>query len=136
VTDNYRRALDAEPRLQPIERIVDVLCSIVRPNDQMCAGCVWELIVKPLTSNLVGWGRGYPTKQAKDPTPDAPPFEVLAASDILKRTKSRPTPESETEAWMRTTEAWDAVTNTWLTKLDKADPANGHGIGRTSVHAR
>lgn len=96
-TDLYARALDAEPHLRAAECLVDLLCTLVRPDDRMCAGCVWEQILKPLVVPLVGWGRreGY-----------------------------------ESEPWLRTSEAFDVVTDRWLARLDEADPANGHGMGR------
>lgn len=36
----------------------------------------------------------------------------------------------ETEPWLRTSEAFDVVTDRWLAMLDDADPGNGHGMGR------
>lgn len=118
-------ALAAEPRLQAIERLVDALCALVRPADTMCFGCVWESIIKPLTVPLVGWERGYPPEQAHDP--GTKPLYADIAS-ILDRPDDRPDSETETEAWLRTAEAWDAVTDRWLSRLEKADPGNGCGV--------
>lgn len=127
----HARAVTAEPRLQAVEAMVDALCELVRPADTMCSGCVWDTIVKPLATPLVGWGRGYEPKQARDPRrADEPRFRILTVSEIRAESKDRPAPISETEAWMRTTEAWDAVTGPWLARLEAADPANGHGICR------
>ena len=52
----------------------------------------------------------------------------------LTRKPSEPT--TENERWLRTTEAWDAFTNVLLERLEKADPGNGHGIGRCLVEVK
>lgn len=36
---------------------------------------------------------------------------------------------TDTEKWMRTSEAFDVVTDKWIDRLEKADPGNGHGLG-------
>jgi hypothetical protein len=148
--DPYDRAVQAEPQLRPIVRLVEALVDLRRPSDRLCAGCVWETIVKPLVSPLVGWGRGYPPEQAKDRDSWQPRrLRVTRASEIRPRSRHVDlTPylvdarqlldedddqlpaTSETERWLRTSEAYDAVTGRLLAKLDQADPGNGHGIGR------
>lgn len=65
--EGYRRALQAEHGLRAVDDLVTALCTLVRRTDMMCHGCVWETVVKPLITPLVGWGRGYPKRQAKDP---------------------------------------------------------------------
>jgi hypothetical protein len=144
--DGYDRALQAEPQLQPIVRLVDALIALRRPSDRLCVGCVWELIVKPMVSPLIGWGRGYPLEQAQDPEPngsrrlrvtrasesrrvDLTPFLVDGATFLAEDDDETPA-TTDTEKWMRTSEAFDAFTDRLLAKLDRADPANGHGIGR------
>ena len=69
---DYERAVAAERRLRPVVAIVDALVELVRPEDRMCSSCVWQKIVKPLIRPLVGWERGYPPEQAKDPTRPGP----------------------------------------------------------------
>jgi hypothetical protein len=56
--DGYTRALDAEPRLQPIVAMVDALCALAGPDTRICSACAWEHIVKPLCMPLIGWERG------------------------------------------------------------------------------
>ncbi len=134
-TTAYERALQAEPKLAAVVRVVDALCVLVRPTDRLCHGCVWETIVKPLVSPLIGWGRGYPSKPASDPDPDNPSglriisgSEMLAAYEAAQVTRTPAT--TDTEKWLRTPEAYDAFTDMLLDRLERADPANGHGIGR------
>lgn len=125
---NYERALAAEPRLRAVVTVVDALTELVRPTDRMCSGCVWEKIVKPMVLPLIGWGRGHLPHQAKDPDPRPPGLYLIRASEIPwpERTGA----DTETEKWLRSVGAWDAFTSTLLVRLDRADPANGHGIGR------
>ena len=122
----YERALAAEPSLRPIVAVVDALCAFVRPDDRMCAGCVWGRIVKPLTTPLIGWSRGYPPEDAPDVRPDS--WEPVNLEAVLAKLDQRPEPTTDTERWMRSSEAFDAFTDVLLAKLDAADPANGHGV--------
>jgi hypothetical protein len=130
--DSYTRALSAEPSLHAIERLVEALCQLVRPDDTMCGDCVWEQIVKPLATPLVGWERGM-YSHAEDPDPKTP-LRFYTGGELMKiheeEERRRGEPRSATEAWMRTSEAWNAVANRWLARLNDADPANGHGIAR------
>lgn len=130
----YRRALAAEPCLRAVVATVDALCDFVRRGDTMCAGCVWERIVKPLTSPWIGWERGYPAEQADDPA-ERPLYRVVRASDLERRERRLPA-ETETEAWLRTSEAYDAFTDELLRRLDAADPGTGHGIHRRRTETR
>jgi hypothetical protein len=100
---SYDRALEAEPGLRALDALVDALCALVRPSDALCHGCVWERIVKPLALPLVGWAR-----------------RNGSATD-------------DSDRWLRSSEAYDTITNVWLARLQQADPANGHGI---SSHAK
>lgn len=129
--EKYKRALAAERRLVAVDQAVAALCEFVRPTDEMCYGCTWESIVKPLLMPLVGWGRGYPTRVAADPTGDwasgLKTWKQLCDEDDSEE-KYRPEATTETEKWMRTEEAWDAVSNTLLDRLWRADPGTGCGI--------
>jgi hypothetical protein len=91
----------------------------------MCYGCVWESIVKPLVLPLVGWERGYPPRAARDPDPDRS-LKVISGADLLadyeQRQKTRVPATTDTERWLRTPEAHDAVTDTLLERLERADP--------------
>jgi hypothetical protein len=111
--------------------------------------CTWESIIKPLVSPLIGYGRGYPPKQAKDPEPPGERrLMATRASDIA--TSWKPVDWSEvfaegearnkekvtkTEKWLRSPEAWDAFTRPLLDRLYEADPANGCGVRRAAVRS-
>ncbi|MCX4972181.1 hypothetical protein [Streptomyces sp. NBC_00620] len=127
---DYQRALHAEPRLQAIASIVDVLIELVRPNDNMCGSCIWEGIIKPLTTPLIGWERGYPPREAHDP--GNAEWRLISGSDWAKEfetaEKTRTTATTDTEKWLRTPEAWDAFCGELIRRLNDADPGNGHGI--------
>jgi hypothetical protein len=128
---SYRRALVAEPRLVAISRMVDVLCSFVRPDDVLCAGCAWELIIKPLILPLVGWERGLLLESAEDPSPKSTSGWISGSSliDAADLQESSRTPAStRTEHWLRTSDAYDAVVGELVHRLDTADPGNGHGL--------
>jgi hypothetical protein len=133
----YERVLAAEPRLRAVVRVVDALIQFVRPTDEMCHGCLWEVMVKPLTSPLVGYGRGYPPTSAKDPDPSGELELVFqSAADLLREPDPRIPAETQTEKWLRTSEAFDAFTDPLLKRLYEADPANGCGIKRVQLDAR
>lgn len=127
----FERALKAEPRLRAVVRIVNVLRLLVRPTDQMCHGCLWEIVIKPLVKPWIGWGRGYLPRQAKNPDPDGGwRLRVQTAAEVMRE---HPIPaETETEKWLRTSEAWNAVTQVLNDRLYKYDPANGCGVGRAT----
>ena len=127
--DAYRRALAAEPGLKRLDHMVRLLAATAPKRKPFCCGCIWERILKPLASPLVGWTRGYPQEQASDPDADGTTgFEFVSMAEVLERMDERPAPSTDTEAWLRSTEAWDAVTDTWLELLDDADPGLGHGF--------
>jgi hypothetical protein len=127
---SYDRALAAEPRLRPIVRIVDALCALVGPDHQMCSGCIWTGIVKPLVTPLVGWERGYAPDEAKDPEPGRRlMLRPVDMKQIMAKLNDRRPATTDTEKWLRSGEAYDAFTDVLMDRLDKADPANGHGIG-------
>jgi hypothetical protein len=132
----YDRVLEAEPRLRAVVRVVDALIQFVRPTDEMCHGCIWELMVKPLTSPLLGWGRGYLPKSAKDPDPDEKWPRFINAAEYMRQPDPRIPAETETEKWLRTSEAWDAFTDVLIGRLYEADPANGCDISRAATDAR
>jgi hypothetical protein len=109
-TTAFQRALDAEPQLRPVVRLVDALCALVRPTDRMCSGCVWESILKLLVEPWVGWERGYMPEQATDNQRDLSEC-VLTMSDLRALGDRRIPATTDTEAWLRTSEAYDAFTD-------------------------
>lgn len=124
MTHSYDDALKLEPRLTAVERMVDTVCLYVRPTDEFCHACYWESVLKPIVTDLVGWGRGYPPEQA-DPNPRSSwaPIDLADLPD--------PTPaENDAEKWLRSSEAFDLVTDELLRRLYDADPGNGHGFRR------
>jgi hypothetical protein len=52
---------------------------------------------------------------------------------MLAQLDDRIPAETETEKWLRSSEAWDAVTRPLLARLYEADPANGCGIRRGGI---
>lgn len=128
----YERALTAEPDLRAVVRAVDALLALVRPSDQLCHGCVWTTIVKPMCTPLIGSDRGHLPGQAADPDPDGH-LRAVDLGEVIDRLGRRPEPETETERWLRSGEAWDAFTGVLLRRIESADPANGCGIGRVTV---
>src|SRR5215204_6174174 len=126
---DYLRAIAVEPGLRAVVRAVDALISMTGPTDQLCSGCVWSEIIKPICTPLIGEGRGYPPEQAQDPGEPGSGFVDLSPYlDALD--DEPPEPESEIERWLRTDEAWHAFTDHLLARLDSVNPANGHGIGQ------
>jgi hypothetical protein len=129
--NDYERALQAEPAVAAIGTLIDVLCALVSPDDVMCAGCVWERIVKPLTTPFVGWCRNTYDEAYYDATAESGLRNSLKSglrSSLDMREPPTPAPTTEIERWLRTSAAYDAVTDVWLSKLDEADPGNGHGL--------
>jgi hypothetical protein len=125
-TSAFDRALAAEPQLQTIDNMVRALVALAPKGEPFCTGCIWEMILKPLVLPWVGDCRGDLPDQAKDPDPEAP-FKFFTLAELWAQADRRPKPETETERWMRTSEAYDAVTDRWLAQLDNVDPALGHG---------
>ena len=78
----FGRAVAAERRLEPIVRLVDALCALVGPEHEMCAGCVWTAIVKPMCRPLVGWERGYHDEEAKDPDSGEPRWQTVDINQL------------------------------------------------------
>lgn len=97
---NFDATIGADNRLIAADRLVSVLVALA-PEDgrSMCAGCVWEHVLKPLTTDVIGWSRGGPP---------------VAATGM--------------ERWLRTSAAYDLVTDEWLAQLEQADPHRGHGL--------
>jgi hypothetical protein len=143
----YERALAAEPRLRAVENMVRAQVLFIRPGDTFCHGCYWERVLKPLVTPLVGWGRGEPHEDAADPHPsgkrvmhvtgggesgveERDNYVVVTTSwhDAFAQMDAEPEPTTATERWLRSTEAWDVVTDYFLEIVQAADPANGHGF--------
>lgn len=125
-----RRACVADRGIRALDAAVTALCATARTlPGATCAGCVWDRIIKPLATPLVGWERGHPPLSASDPTTGLAPVNVAELLVKMDARRERRMPAtSEAERWLRTQEAWDAVTGAWLERLRAADPAEGHGI--------
>jgi hypothetical protein len=115
-----------------MDRLVTTLCEFVRPSDFLRHGCLWERMVKPLVRPLVGYERGFFPKVAADPPASGESgWRFLNRAELLAHdSRPRVPATTDTEQWMRTSEAWDAVTRVLLARMWDADPANGCGIGR------
>ncbi|MFI8976507.1 hypothetical protein ACIGO9_26725 [Nocardia asteroides] len=118
-------ALAVEPQLQAVDRMVRAFVALAPADRTMCAGCVWTDLLKPATLPWIGWERGLPHRDATEPEP----LRFMTGSEFILDVSEPTTPTTEVEKWLRTEQAWDAVTDTWLALLNAADPGNGHGIG-------
>lgn len=127
MTTDFDRAVSLEPGLRAAVALVDTLCEFVQPDDQMCTGCVWETILKPLVSPLIGWSRGEKMKAREDD--DSLRFDF---TDLVEESIRAESIRGDNEKWLRSSEAWDAFTDELLKRLEKADPGNGHGIAKRS----
>ncbi|CAM5714830.1 hypothetical protein SVIOM342S_07645 [Streptomyces violaceorubidus] len=129
----YERAMKADRRLRALAEFVNALCGFVRPADTMCGGCTWDSLVKPLAVPLIGWERGRLPESAPDPKPGGG-WKFVSGSEwvaaVEAAEKDRTPATTETEEWLRTSEAWDAYCGGLIRRLNAADPANGHGIHR------
>jgi hypothetical protein len=94
----YERALQAVPKLRAVADVVEILRLLVRPTDQLCYGCIWDSIIKPLVRPWVGWGRGYPPKPAKDPDNAFPRF--INVGEAMREADPRIPAETETEKYL------------------------------------
>ena len=122
----FHMTLTAEPRLQAIDKVVRALAALAPTDQPMCADCVWTSVLKPLVRPWLGWSRGKPPEQAADESDHSPP--VVGLKTFLDEPDTRPEPASETERWLRGSQAWDAVTSRWMEVLERADPGLGHGV--------
>jgi hypothetical protein len=133
-SSEYQRALAADRHLAAIEAMVDTQTLFLRPGDRFCAGCYWEHVLKPLVSCFVGWGRGARHLDAPDPDPQAKAtWRPVALAELMALDtdgKAPPAPGTDTEQWLRTSAAFDAVTRELLARLEQADPGAGHGFAR------
>lgn len=113
----FDRALAAEPQLVAVALLVDRLCEQARPGDDERYGVVWEDVVKALVSPLVGDERGFIPRQA----PDGPQPKVISVAEFVFDGPDRVEPRTETEKWLRTSEAFDAVMNELRSRLAGAE---------------
>lgn len=132
-TSDYQRALDAEPQLGTAVLAVNALCALAGPENSMCSGCAWELIIKPICLPYIGHCRGVPLTQATDSTGV---LDLLITPDELFALPDAPEATSDTERWLRTIEAYDAFTRPLIARLEAADPGNGCRIGRLNEATR
>lgn len=117
--------------LKALELMIEIQGKFIQPDDTFCAECYW-LVFKPLVTPVLGWSRGYPLRHQPEPSDKPSTLTPVNLSELMERDLTRDTPMSEFEAWLRTSEAFDLVTDHWLTKLRAIDPANGHGFKKGS----
>lgn len=126
-SEHYRLALEAEPALVAIEAVVDLICDKGLPSQK-----AWASIVRTLTIPFVGNMRGIGAEAVANPQrPDLnheERVEQLLGSmtdldeHVARLEKYRLPATSATEEWMRTSGAWDAVTQVWIRRMQEADP--------------
>lgn len=127
-SEQYRRALEAEPALRLIEQVVNSICNDVLPSNE-----AWVNLVAPLATPYLGVSRGYGVKNAdnvsradrtlgeelEDLTAD---LEDLSSQSKAKESgdKYRLPAMNSTEEWLRSGDAWDAVTHVWIQRMQDA----------------
>lgn len=126
-TPKYARALNSEPKLRNLERVIRALAAL-----NPMPGTVYDAVIYPLASPLVGWRRGqhFHAHNPEDmPTPISKSTEgertvaLYSLADYPTPIATVSQPATTEEAWLRTREAFDAVTNVWLDHLtDAEDP--------------
>lgn len=126
-SEHYRLALEAEPALVAVEAVVDLICDRGLPSQK-----AWSSVVKPLALPFIGTMRGIGADGARNPKrPDLNPKERMehllgSMTDLTEHAerleKYRLPATTATEEWMRSSEAWDAVTKVWIRKMQEADP--------------
>ncbi len=124
--DPVRRAVAADHQIRALDRTIRLIAALAPSPDsgiEMCHGCLWSGIVKPLAQLLLGPDRGI-VDEAED-NAHIGRFVDIAA---FLNEPDRPPASTETERWLRSDEAYHALTNEWLRLLHAADPANGCGL--------
>lgn len=111
-TPAYRRALASEPGLCAVARVVRILAAAGYDGAD-----TYGTILKPLTFPLVGWQRGIHF-HAHNPEDMPPRVGLVCAADFPDPIITSADPATEEEDWLRTQEAYDAVTDVWLDYLD------------------
>ncbi len=119
--DLYLRALKLSDDVQRVDDLVRLLCTTAPTDQPFCHGCLWERFVKPLVEPFIGTVRAYPFERHITRGWHVVPFDPTTLLE------PEPSP-NQAEEWLRSSEAWDAVTDKWLAMLAKADPALGHGF--------
>ena len=91
----------------------------------MCASPSWgcslfRLCLEPdCQATGVSFDRLGAGTQANDQTDRSTDF---CTYDDFMEDDYQPEPATETERWLRTAEAWNAVTDVWVARLEQADP--------------
>lgn len=119
-------AMNRSPEIRDLHTLVGLLVALApspESGQPYCSACLWEFIVKPQASLVLGWGRGYPAEDANEPKDWWRPVDLSQPGDDRRTPAANPT-----EAWLRSSEAWDLLTNWWMAQLEAADPGNGHGM--------
>ncbi|MBS2990084.1 hypothetical protein AC1659_12465 [Rhodococcus erythropolis] len=108
------RALDADPRLEQLDGLVWHVVAAAVQAGVTDGNAAWALL-KVAAASLVGYGRGSVTLADEVPT-----IWLLDAAHLEHRHRTVEG-DTDTERWMRTEVAWDAITGPWLHWLDCAE---------------
>jgi len=98
-TPAFTRALELELDLKALDLAVRLICAGPAPDPSID---LWCDVIKPLTNALVGINRGM----------------VPHAEKVVRNSVD---PETEEEAWLRSSVPWDAVTDEWVRLMDEAE---------------
>ena len=122
-TAAYNRAVTAEPDLRAVEKVIRAIATL-----NVTPGTAYDSLIRPLTSPLVGWERGthhHAIDPADDPRIDSATgvrrVTMIRATDIPVHVRTSSEPATDEEKWLRTPEAYDAVTDVWLDYLSAVE---------------
>lgn len=125
--DPFEKALTIVPELRAINNMVRVFVALAPKNQPMCTDCIWGTILKPMVYPLLGWGRGLAPESAEDMS-----FSLMFTGEDFANIKDKHTEATtKTERWLRSSDAYDLVTDRWLEMLTKVDPGLGCGYPRS-----
>lgn len=108
----FRYAMSAEPDLQPLTKVCELYRVLDSTGQIPESFDVWLGLIKPWASRLVGWERG-----AIFSADDVDPSKILAEIsgdkliDWLEKVDRYTEPETYTELWLRSSQAFDVVTD-------------------------
>lgn len=136
VTFTMEECLEADRRLQALDEMVKVLAARAPKNSPQCFGCVWEQILKPLVVPCLGNSRNRP-RDAHSPAPGGRSWaEPLDLAALFQEETQWPEPTTAMEAFLRTSQAYDLLTDKWLKLLKDADPGKGHGLPQQATRTK
>ncbi|MEU8151750.1 hypothetical protein [Nonomuraea sp. NPDC048901] len=109
IAANWEIIAKVEPRLADLDRLVQQAVQGVADDDtRWCANSFFHSSIKPFIRHFVGWGRGYPTQEARPPGDSWKPITfdhyLNGEEDKLRRPAT-----NEFEEMLRTPDAYDLV---------------------------